>query len=116
MRQFRPYDPHQTFEMPPTLREGWPAGHLALFISDVVDARSLEEIDRSEENADGRGQPPYHPAMMVKRLVYGDCIGVLSSRKSAKATEPDLACRVLAANQPPDHDTLAAFRQRPLKA
>jgi len=116
MRKFRPYDPHQTFEMPPTLREWLPAGHLALFISDVVDALSLEEIYRSYENADGRGQPPYHPAMMVKLLVYGYCIGVLSSRKIAKATETDIAFRVLAANQHPDHDTLAAFRQRHLKA
>jgi transposase len=89
---------------------------LALFISDVVDALSLEEIYRSYENADGRGQPPYHPAMMVKLLVYGYCIGVLSSRKIAKATETDIAFRVLAANQHPDHDTLAAFRQRHLKA
>jgi len=89
---------------------------LALFISDVVDALSLEAIYRSYENADGRGQPPYHPAMMVKLLVYGYCIGVLSSRKIAKATETDIALRVLAANQHPDHDTLAAFRQRHLKA
>lgn len=91
-------------------------GHLALFISDVVDALSLEEIYRSYENADGRGQPPYHPAMMVKLLVYGYCIGVLSSRQIAKATETDMAFRGLAANQHPDHDTLAAFRHRHLQA
>ena len=116
MRKFRPYDPHQTFEMPPTVREWLPVGHLALFISDVVDALSLEEIYRSYENADGRGQPPYHPAMMVKLLVYGYCIGVLSSRQIAKATETDMAFRGLAANQHPDHDTLVAFRHRHLQA
>jgi transposase len=116
MRKFRPYDPHQTCEMPPTWREWLPAGHLALFSSDVVDARSLEEISRSDEHADGRGQPPYHPAMMVKLLVYGSCIGVLSSRKLAQATETDMAFRVLAAHQHPDHETLAACRQRHLKA
>lgn len=115
-RKFRPYDPPQTFEMPPTLREWLPAGHLALFISDGVDARSLEEISRSYEHADGRGQPPSHPALMVTLLVYGYCIGGLSSRQIAKATETDSAFRVLAANQHPDHETLAAFRQRPLKA
>src|SRR2546427_9431673 len=116
MRKFPRYAPHQTFESPPPLREWLPAGHLALFISDVVDARSLEEIWRSYENADGRGEPPYHPAMMVKLLVYGYWIGVLASRKIAKATETDMAFRVLAANQHPDHETLAAFRQRHLKA
>ena|SRR6266446_2476793 len=115
-RKLRPYDPHQTFEMPPTLRAWLPAGHLALCISDVVDALSLEEIARSYEHADGRGQPPYPPAMMVQRLGYGDCRGVLSSRTSAKATETDRAFRVLAAHQHPEHETLAAFRQRPLKA
>ena len=116
MRKFRPYDPHQTFEMPPTVREWLPVGHLALFISDVVDALSLEEIYRSYENADGRGQPPSHPAMMVTRLVSGYGRGVLASRQIAKATETDMALRVLAANQHPDHETLAAFRQRHLTA
>lgn len=116
MRKFRPYEPNQAFLLPPTLREWLPRKHLALFVSDVVDEQDLSEIYRSYESEDGRGQPPYHPAMLVKLLVYGYCIGVLSSRKIEKATETDIAFRLLAANSHPDHDTIAAFRQRHLEA
>lgn len=116
MRKFRPYEPNQAYLLPPTLREWLPQKHLALFVSDVVDELDLGDIYRSYESEDGRGQPPYHPAMLVKLLVYGYCIGVLSSRKIEKATETDIAFRVLAANSHPDHDTIAAFRQRHLKA
>lgn len=116
MRKFRPYEPNQAYLLPPTLREWLPRKHLALFVSDVVDELDLIEIYRSYESEDGRGQPPYHPAMLVKLLVYGYCVGVLSSRKIEKATETDIAFRVLAANSHPDHDTIAAFRQRHLKA
>ena len=66
MRKFRLYEPHQDFLLPPSLREWLPRGHLALFVSDVIDELELEEIYQSYENEDGRGQPPYHPVMMVK--------------------------------------------------
>jgi len=116
MRKFRPYEPNQAYLLPPTLVEWLPRKHLALFVSDVVDELNLDELYESYENEDGRGQPPYHPARLVKVLVYGYCTGVLSSRKLERATETDVAFRVLAANSHPDHDTIAAFRQRHLKA
>jgi hypothetical protein len=49
--------------------------------------------------------------MMVKLLVYGYCIGKVSSRKLEQATYEDVAFRVLACNQHPDHDSIANFRQ-----
>jgi transposase len=97
--------------LPPDLREWLPEGHLALFISDVVDELDLSGIVRHYEKGDGRGRPPYHPLMMVKLLVYGYCIGKVSSRKLEQATYEDVAFRVLACNQHPDHDSIANFRQ-----
>ena len=44
MKTFRPYNPDQLFLMPPALREWLPEGHLALFISDVVEALHLTPI------------------------------------------------------------------------
>src|SRR5207247_2158912 len=81
----------------------------------------LDELDRSAiyaayEQADRRGQPPYHPAMMVKLLLYGYCTGMPSSRKIEQATYRDVAFRVLAADQHPDHDSIAEFRKRHLEA
>jgi transposase len=113
---FRPYSLDQRLLLPPDLREWLPEGHLALFVSDVVDEIDLSPIVLTYERVDGRGQPPYHPAMMVKVLLYAYCTGRPSSRKIERATYEDLAFRVLAADQHPDHDSLAEFRQRHLDA
>jgi transposase len=115
-KTFRRYEPDQYLLLPPDLREWLPEGHLALFVSDVVDALDLSAILDEYEKGDGRGYPPYHPVMMVKLLVYAYCTGVFSSRKIERATFVDVAFRVLSANQHPDHDSIASFRKRHLAA
>jgi transposase len=117
MKTFKPYTPDQLLLLPPALQDWLPEGHLASFISDVVDhALDLAPIFGAYATGDGRGQPPYHPALMVKLLVYAYCTGKPSSRQIEKATYDEVPYRVLAANQHPDHDTLAAFRQQHLVA
>jgi len=115
-KTFRPYTLDQHLLLPPDMREWLPEGDLALFISDVVDELDLSAIYRAYDTGDGRGQPPYHPAMMVKLLVYAYCTGLPSARKIERATYRDVAFRVLAADQHPDHDSLAEFRKRHLSA
>ncbi|HSN27575.1 MAG TPA: IS1182 family transposase [Kofleriaceae bacterium] len=115
-RSFKPYVPEQTLLLPPSLRDWLPEDHLALFLSDVVDTLDLSAIVASYEQGDGRGQPPYDPGMMVKLLVYGYCTGRPSSRRIERATYDDVAFRVLAGNQHPDHDSVASFRKRHLDA
>jgi len=114
-KTFRSYDLNQRLLMPPDLREWLRDDHLALYVSDVVDQLELSEILNSYEE-DLRGRPPYHPALMVKLLIYGYCTGRLSSRKLEQATYDDVAFRVLACNQHPDHDSIAEFRKRHLAA
>ena len=115
-KTFRAYSLDQRLLLPPDLREWLPDGDLALFISDVVDELDLSGIYAAYDGGDRRGQPPYHPAMMVKLVLYGYCVGVASSRKMERATYRDVAFRVLAADQHPDHDSIAAFRHRHLEA
>src|SRR5207302_4876455 len=79
-----------------------------------VDQLDLTDLMQSYELGDGRGQPPYHPAMMVKLLLYAYCVGVPASRKIARGTHRDVAFRVLAGDQHPDHDSIAEFRRRHL--
>ncbi len=110
-RIYLSYDPEQKLLLPPDMRDWLPEGHLALFISDVVDELDLSGILRHYESGEGRGRPPYHPLMMVKLLVYGYSIGKVSSRKLEQATYEDIGFRVLACNQHPDHDSIANFRQ-----
>jgi len=116
MKTFKPYNPDQLYLLPPALRDWLPEGHLALFISDVVDSLDLEPILSVYEQGDGRGQPPYHPVMMMKLMIYGYCKGKPSSRKIERASYEEVAYRVLAAEQHPDHDSISEFRKRHLKA
>lgn len=60
---------------------------------------------------DGRRNQPYHPAMMVKVLVYRYASGVFSSRKIARRLHEDVAFRVLAAGNQPAHRTRCEFRR-----
>jgi transposase len=115
-KTFRRYEPDQYLLLPPDLQQWLPEGHLALFVSDLVDELDLSAILDEYEKGDGRGYPPYHPVMMVKLLVYGYSIGVVSSRRIERGTYEDVAFRVLAANQHPDHDSIAGFRKRHLQA
>ena len=116
MRTFRVYSPDQRLLLPPSLQDWLPEGHLARFISDVVDELNLASIFSAYERGDGRGQPPYHPSMMVKLLVYAYCTGKPSSRKIEEATYTDVAFRVLSADQHPDHAVISEFRKRHLRA
>jgi transposase len=115
-KTFRSYTLNQRLLLPPDLREWLPEGHLALFVSDVVDALDLSAIFAVYEQGDGRGQPPYDPALMVKLLVYAYCTGRPSSRQVERATYEEVAYRVLAADQQPDHASIADFRKRHLAA
>jgi len=114
-KTFRPYEPDQDFLMPASMREWLPADHLAYFISDIVDQLDLSAILVRYASED-RGYPPYHPAMMVRVLLYAYCVGVPSSRKIEKRLCEDIAFRVLAANNTPDFRTISDFRKDHLKA
>ena len=101
----------QLWLMPPSVRDWLPGGHLAWFVLDVV-----AELDVSEFYApyrgDGRGGAVYDPALMLAVLIYAYCVGEHSSRRIEGRLVDDVAFRVVAANQHPDHATLARFRAR----
>jgi len=114
-KPYRPYLPDQDFLLPPSLREWLPEGHLAYFVSDVVDELNLSAIE-AVYGDEQRGQPPYHPRMMTKLLVYGYCVGVFSSRRIQTRVAEDIAFRVLAAGNEPDFRTISDFRKIHLQA
>src|SRR3954454_9223164 len=99
-KTYRPYVPEQDLLLPPTLREWLPEGHLAYFVSDLIDQLDLSAITRVNEEEE-RGHPPYHPVMLTKVLVYAYCVGVFSSRRIQRRLTEEVAFRLLAAgNQP----------------
>lgn len=112
---YKTYDPDQLFLLPPSLKEWLPEGHLAYFVSDVVNELDLDDIEKTYSTR-LQGQPPYHPVMLVKLLFYAYCTGIPSSRKIENKTYEDIAFRILAAGYHPDHDTIADFRKTHLGA
>lgn len=114
-RRFRACSLDQLLLLPPSIQEWLPDGHLARFIAEVCEELDLRPILAVYDAKDGRGRLGYHPLLLTRLLLYGYCTGVRSSRRIEKATYDDVAFRYLAADQHPDHDTLAAFRQEHLE-
>ena len=104
-----PYNPEQQHLLPTALQDWLPQGHLAYFINDTVDSLNLGAF-HARYAAGGPRNQPFHPAMMVKVLVYAYATGTFSSRKIAKKLHEDVAYRVLAADNFPAHRTIRDFR------
>ena len=112
MSNFRAIDRETGFLLPPSIDEWLPEKHLARFVVEVIDGLDLSAMVGSYR---GSGSASYHPALLLGILVYGYATGVFSSRKLERATYDSVAFRFIAANQHPDHDTIATFRRRFLK-
>ena len=112
MTNFRQFDRATGFLLPPSLDEWLPERHLARFVVEVIDGLDLSAMVKSYR---GSGSAGYHPALLLGLLVYGYTTGVFSSRKLERATYDSVAFRFIAANDHPDHDTIATFRRRFLK-
>src|SRR4051794_17630382 len=110
-QRFVACDREQSFLMPPDVREWLPPRHLAWFVIDAVAEMDLAKFFAAYR-VDGRSRPPCHPAMMVSVLLYAYARGIRSSRVIERACEEDVAFRVLAAQQRPDHATIARFIER----
>ena len=112
MSNFRTIDRETGFLLPPSVDDWLPERHLARFVVEVIDGLDLSAMSRSYR---GTGSASYHPALLLGILVYGYATGVFSSRKLERATYNSVAFRFIAANDHPDHDTIATFRRRFLK-
>ncbi len=112
MSNFRTIDRQTGFLLPPSVDEWLPERHLARFIVEVIEALDLRSMSGGYR---GSGSKSYHPRLLLGVLVYGYATGVFSSRKLERATYDSVAFRFIAANEHPDHDTIATFRRRFLK-
>jgi transposase len=110
-QNFLSCDRDQELLLPPSLREWLADDHLAWFVLEVVDELDLTAFYGAYRR-DGHGRAAHDPAMMVALFVYAYAIGVRSSRAIERRCREDVAFRVIAANQAPDHATIARFRAR----
>src|SRR5919198_717017 len=110
-QNFLACDREQAYLMPPSLRDWLPADELAWCVLDAVAEMDLSAI-YAGYRADGHGRAAHDPAMMVALLLYAYAVGERSSRGIERRCRADVAFRVIAANQAPDHATIARFRVR----
>ena len=104
-------DRDQVLLLPPDLRDWLPAGHLAWFVIDAVAVLDLAAV-YGDYRADGHGRAAHDPAVMVALVLYAYAVGTRSSRAIERSCHEDVAFRVVAANQAPDHATIGRFLQR----
>jgi transposase len=111
MRPYREYTPDQAFLLPPALSDLLPEEDPVFLLREILqnrlDLSAFHERYRCE-----RGQPPYHPALMVGLFFYGGMQRVYSSRRLAQACVRDVGFMVLTGGARPDHHTIGEFRQR----
>ena len=109
MSNFRQVDRETGFLLPPSVDEWLPERHLARFVVEVIERLDLSAMVGAYR---GSGSASYHPSVLLGLLVYGYATGVFSSRQLERATYDSVAFRFIAANDHPDHDTIATFRRR----
>ncbi len=109
MSNFRQVDRETGFLLPPSVDEWLPEQHLARFVVEVIERLDLSAMVKAYR---GSGSASYHPSLLLGLLVYGYATGVFSSRALERASYDSVAFRFIAANDHPDHDTIATFRRR----
>jgi len=110
-QNFLACDREQSFLLPPDVREWLPENHLAWFIIDAVAVMDTAGFYAAYRE-DGHGRAAYEPSMMLALLLFCWARGTRSSRAIEQACVDDVACRVIAAHQRPDHATIARFVER----
>ena len=106
-KSFKKYDQQQLPILPLDISEMIPEGHLVRIVNSVIDDISWEVFAKAFNN---EGQPPYHPRMMMKVLIYSYATKLYTSRKIEKALMQDITYMWVSGMQTPDHNTINRFR------
>jgi transposase len=106
---FQEYSPEQAALLPLHVRDVLDEKHLVFLISAVVEKQDLQEWEAAYSD---EGQRPYHPALLLKVLLYAFALGVRGSRKIEQRVREDLGFRYLAGGAEPDHKTICEFLRR----
>lgn len=108
---YKSYIPNDNQLFPPNLGDFIPADAPARLVSDIVDHMDLAELHASYSREAG-GQPPYHPAMLLKVVLFGYMNNLFSTRGLESAMTRDAHLIWLSSYQFPDHTTISRFKTR----
>ena len=114
-KTFRAWKIDEPLFLPPTVQDFVAEDHLARFVLGLV-RDELDLVEITGTYGSERGQPPFHPVMMVALLLYAYCCGLYSSRRIAKACRERVDFMSMVGLDAPDFRTISDFRKRHLKA
>jgi len=110
----------QTSFLPPSVGDYVEADNPVRAIEAYVGALNLARLGfRHVDSGGGAGQPPYHPADLLKLYLYGYLNQIRSSRRLEREAKRNLELIWLLRSLTPGHRTIASFRSdnwRALKA
>src|SRR3954453_12508937 len=109
-KTYRDWSTDQAYLFPPSPHDWLPQGDLVYFLLDTIATIDLTPIFAHYER-ETRGQPPFHPRMMVALLLYCYATGTRSSRRIMRRCRVDVACRVIVGEDVPDFRTISDFRK-----
>jgi transposase len=110
---FKPHTMNQPTLLPPSLEELIPEKHLVRVVNRVVDRLNIDPLIQQYA---GGGASSYHPAMMLKVLIYCYTQQIYSSRQIARALRENVNLMWLSGNNRPDFRTINRFRSEKMKA
>lgn len=110
---FKPYFQHQAYLFPPRLEDLVAPNHPCRVVDDIVNKIDLKDLMASYK---GGGTSSYHPAMLLKVVVYCYLTNIYSSRAMETAIQENIHLMWLSGMSRPDHNTLNRFRSDRLKS
>ena len=101
---------HQLTLFSPSLDDMLQDDHPARILDDLINALDVSEFEKNYHI--GRGQPPIHPRVIIKVLLYAMSRRIRSSRIMEYALGYHVDFMWLAQMQQIDHSTLCHFRKK----
>lgn len=108
---YKPYIPNENLIFPPNLGDFIPPDAPVRLVSEIVEMLDLREVHESYSNSPD-GQPPYHPVMLLKVILFGYMSNIFSTRGLEEALRRDAHLIWLSSYQFPDHTTISRFKTR----
>ena len=109
MLNIRPYDNKEQLLFPPSIGDYLSKKHVAHVVDEAVEEIDLEPYYKKISPV---GNPPYHPALMIKICFYGYITKTYSSRKIEEKIHTDVAFIYLSGMQKPDFKAISEFRRK----
>ena len=109
MAKYKYYDYSQSVLIPVSLEEQLMPGTLEFAIHTLVETRIDTSIFEARYSNDETGRLAYDPKILLKVVLFGYSLGLISSRQIERACRENVTFMALTCRGQPDHSTIADF-------